>query len=144
MIVRLLPMQIPIFWDHIKHALKKVEKLGTDNERGVYSHVFAKLMADKMQGFVIGTETTVDGIIITEILENDITHDLSLVVRVLYAFEDVDNQTWRKAIGLVKKVAKHEGCYRVLMYFSNPKIVQMGIDYGFQEVSKVLECSIGD
>lgn len=144
MIVRLLGTQIPRFWDIIKYALKEVEELGTDQERGVYNHVFAKLMQDKMQCFIIVSNDTIVGVIVTEILENEVTFSRTMEIRAVYAFESQDDKVWRQAFSLVKRAAKQEKCFRVLLNFRNPRIIEIAEANGYKEISRVMELSIGD
>jgi hypothetical protein len=144
MITRVISLQVPQYWDIIKYVLKEVENLGTGAEKGVYNHVFAKLMCDKMQCYMITEKGNVDGVIITEMLENEVTHKSTLTVRAIYAFKMQDDRTWKQAFGLIKRAARNDGCDRVLMSFSNPRILELAQNNGYEEISRVMELNVGD
>ena len=53
MTLRLLSVQVVKFWDLIKYALWQVEKIGSDEELEVYNRLFAALLSDRAQCFIV-------------------------------------------------------------------------------------------
>lgn len=145
MTVRLLSTQIPQYWEYIKYALAQVERFGSDDESlGAYNRVFAALLNDKSQCFVMSDEDgTPKALLISEIYEDQIRDIRSMHIRCLYAFKVVtDLDEWGNSFAVVRKIAEGLGCKRVTFQTRNARIVQIGKSVGFNEKSTNLELEI--
>lgn len=137
MTVRLLSIQIAQFWELIKYALAQVEKFGSDDEAlGVYNRVFASLLNDKSQCFIVySPDQEVKAVCITEIFEDLITAKRSLNVRCLYAFKVTSDAEWQDGFELIRQLAKDSKCSKIIFQTSNARIKHIGQVIGFKEVS---------
>lgn len=137
MTVRLLSIQISKFWELIKYALSQVERFGSDDEAlGVYNRVFASLLNDKSQCFILyNSDQEVRAVCITEIFEDFITTKRSLNVRCLYAFKVTSDAEWQEGFKLIRQLAKDSKCSKITFQTSNARIKHIGQVIGFKEIS---------
>ena len=143
MTLRLLSVQIVKFWDLIKYAIGQVEKLGNDEELKVYNRLFAALLSDKAQCFIVFDEDeNVQAVCITELRYDELTNVKSLHIRCLYAFKAASNELWAKEFENIKIMAKKEGCTKITFETSNPRIKSIAKDIGAIEVSTNLKVEV--
>ena len=144
MTLRLLSVQVVKFWDLIKYALGQVEKIGSDEELEVYNRLFAALLSDKAQCFIVfdGGEE-VRAVCVTELRYDELRATKSLHIRCLYAFKAASNEVWIKEFEAVKEMAKREGCSRITFETSNPRIKSIAKDIGAVEISTNLKVEVG-
>ena len=145
MVIRLLSLQIPQFWDIIKYALQQVERFGEGEEDERYNRILAALLNDKSQCFIMYSEDEkVKAVMVTEILEDLITSKRTLNLRCLYAFDVVATSEWTSNFGFLIDVAKAERCYKITYETNNPRVQSLGEGVGFNRKSINMEYKIGD
>lgn len=144
MTVRLLSTQIPEFWEAIKYALAQVERFGSDEESlGAYNRVFASLLNDKSQCFIMYAEDkSLKALMITEIREDLITSVRTLYLRCLYAFLPASNEEWVRDFSVVDTLAKECKCSRISFQTSNKRIENIGKLLGFTQKSVNMELEV--
>lgn len=143
MTTRLLSTQIPQFWEYIKYALSQVERFGSDDESlGAYNRVFASLLNDKSQCFLMQNDKGLKALMITEIMEDLITSKRTLNIRCLYAFTPVTNEEWRSDIGVLLDVAKVAKCSKIIFQTSNARIEGIAKMVGFTQRSINMEMEV--
>lgn len=143
MVLRVLSVQIPKFWEIIKYALGQVEKIGNSEELEVYNRLFAALLSDKAQCFIAFNENEeVRAVCITELRYDEIRNIKSLYIRCLYAFKAASNEAWIKEFEIVRELAKKEGCSKITFETSNSKIKSIAKDLGAVEVSTNLKIEV--
>ena len=144
MTVRLLATQISTYWELIKYALNQVERFGSEDESlGAYNRVFAALLNDKSQCFVMWDENKeIKALAITEILEDYITTKRTLNVRCLYAFKNTSNVEWEIGFNLIRDLAKLSKCSKISFQTSNARIESLGRALGFNKKSINMEMEV--
>lgn len=144
MTIRLLSTQIPKFWEAIKYALSQVERFGSDDESlGAYNRVFASLLNDKSQCFIMNAEdSSLKALMITEIGEDLITAKRILNIRCLYAFLPASNEEWARDFAVVEKIAKDFRCSKITFQTSNKRIENIGKLLGFVQKSINMELEV--
>ena len=144
MIVRLISLQVPRFWDVIKYALQQTEVLAIGTEANKFNEIFASLLSDKAQCFLkYGEDGGIQGVMVTEIHEDKYSKEKSVKIRSLYAYKVLPKGEWREDFELVKKLAISEKCTRVFFDSRNPRVLQVGREVGFKEVHTTMEIPIG-
>lgn len=145
MIVRLLSIQIPQFWDIIKYAVQQVEKIGIDETEESFNLLFASLLSDKSQCFIKYSEELPDrvvGILITEILENRLSGERAIRLRVIYVFKAFNQEDWKNDFKFLTDLAISEKCSKIVFESSNKRIVEVSKSVGFKESFVTMEIQI--
>ncbi len=143
MTLRLLSVQVVKFWDLIKYAIGQVEKIGSDEELEVYNRLFAALLSDKAQCFIVYDDgEEVRAICVTELRYDELRATKALHIRCLYAFKAASNDVWVKEFDFIKNMAKKEKCSRITFETSNPRIKSIAKDLGAIEVSTNLKVEV--
>lgn len=144
MTVRLLCTQIPQYWEYIKYALAQVERFGSDDESlGAYNRVFASLLNDKSQCFIMnGEDGSLKALMITEIVEDIITSKRILSIRCLYAFLPITNEEWVRDFVILKKMAEDFKCFKIIFQTSNKRVEGIGKLLGFNQRSVNMELEV--
>ncbi len=145
MVIRLNALQIAQFWDVIKYALQQVERIGTVGSPEKLNLTFAALMADRAQCFIKYSEDMmIQGVMITETIENRYTKKRVMNVMCLYAYKFVDLKSWENTFDMLKKVALKEGCESITFQSNHPRILEMGNEIGFKKIHSTMEFQLGD
>lgn len=136
MTIKLIATQVVDFWDLIKYALNQVERIGDVEADGVYNRLFAMLLSDRGQCFVVyGEDKAVNAICITSILHDEIKDSKTLHIRCLYAFRSAHNSEWGQEFNTLREFAKSEGCGKITFETANQKIKAIVKSIGAVEVS---------
>lgn len=143
MVIRLLSVQVPKFWEIIKYAIAQVEKIGDDESLGIYNRLFAALLADKAQCFIAyNSDESVKAVCITEYRVDLFTNIKTLHIRCLYAFSPASNEEWHSKFEHITKLAKDGNCQSITFDTSNPRIRAIVKDLGAVEVSTRLKIGV--
>lgn len=142
MVVRLLSVQIPQFWEVIKYALQQVERFGVDETEERYNKILAALLNDKSQCLMMYEEGAVKAVMITEIVEDLVTSKRVLNIRCLYAFKAVGNETWEDNFKLLTDLATGSGCYKITFETNNARVESLGKMVGFTRKSINMEYEV--
>jgi len=140
-VIKLVSIQVPLFWEVIKFALGSVEKIGVDDSETLYNEVLASLLNDRSQCFVkYGEGEKIIGILISEIHENFVTKKRALRIRCLYSF--TSGITFEEDFILVRRFAKTQKCEEVFFETANRKLVVVTKGMGFTEKHTTLSMNL--
>lgn len=144
MVIRLLSIQIPQYWEHIKYALSQVERFGSDEiALWTYNRVLASLLNDKSQCFIMTDGANIiKALAITEISEDLITGVRVLYIRCLYAFNPVPTEGWLKDFKVIRAMADEAKCSKITFQTSNSRIESIGKLLGFVQKSINMELEV--
>lgn len=135
MVLRVLSVNIPKFWEHIKVAISKVEQLDETTYNATFNKLLASLLSDTSQCFASFDETSLKALCITEIRVDELRKVRTLFIRCLYAFNAASNDEWIENFKFIEGYAKNEKCNRIEFETSNPKIKALGKILGASEIS---------
>ena len=144
MIVRLISVQVPKFWDVIKYALQQTEAITEVPTK--FNELFAALLNDKAQCFLKYSEGPggeIQGIMVTELHEDRFTKERSVKIRCLYAYKVLPRGEWEEDFKLIRGLAISEKCTRVFFDSKNPRVLQVAREVGFKEACTTMEILIG-
>jgi hypothetical protein len=114
MLVKLLPDQISIYWDHIKTAL--VETTPELTARGI-TVILENLLCDSMQCWfeLIGEDedTRLLAILVTSIFQDNFFQANCLRICCLYGFDAITQQQWEEGASTLTNYAKSVDCVRI-------------------------------
>jgi hypothetical protein len=153
MVNKLLPDQISKFWPIIKYAVEQSLPPIVIDHPDKLNRILAATLSGKLEVWASykhlkdGT-IKFNGIVITQILYDEITLLKSLLIYSVYAYEDTSYDTWSEAYNSIGKYAKSQGCVRFVAYVSAPSVLKivhrLGGDTSFTFISVALPSSFND
>ena len=137
-VIRLMPSQVPMFWDAIKFATGQTDRLNKDYYEEYYTELLCSLLSGKAQCFVrLNEERVLTALLITRIVVNKISGSKQLVLQNVYAWEPLTEDIWNQAYELYTELARQEGCTLIAYSSYNPKVWENMERYGFREMERV-------
>jgi hypothetical protein len=134
MIIKLLPTQIPIFWETIKYAVVQVDEIEQKYQTSHLNRILHSLLNDKSQCFVrLSPTKQLLSIMIAMISLNKMTDAKTLTIQALYSWRLVSDTEWQKDWVFVREFAQKEKCTRISFESKSPRIWQLGESVGFKE-----------
>jgi len=133
MIIRILPTQIPIFWEAIKFAQNKVN--GTDEQ--TFNNLLYKLLNSKTQCFVrLDDNRQLMCLYLTEIYTNHDSGEKSIALDLIYGFQVMSQEVWENNEAAIIKFGKSEKCTKFygMIKTDNKMMMQIAKRFGFKEL----------
>jgi hypothetical protein len=120
---RLLPLQVPLFWEAIKFAVSRTEALGVEDKPEVYTDLLHSLLNGTSQCIVIlDSSKTLVGIVITSVMANKLTLKKELLIRSLYSMQQFSDDERLYGMDLARKLALKEGCSSIGFTTGNERL----------------------
>lgn len=137
MIIKLIPQQIPMFWEAIKYTVKMADEVD-DKHIGSYSNeLLHALLNEKAQCFVrLSNERVLEALLITRIMENKQTNERYLYAQALYSWQVKPMGQWAEDFEQVLKFARKAGCKYVHCQSRNPRMWEIYKNIGLSEDSR--------
>lgn len=131
MLIQLTPEQIAGNWDFLRQCIVTNMPMQRDH-REQDNNILLALLGSLMHCWVDAKQTTEDGkpkteiraVVVTQILEDDISQVSSLLIYSLYGLNNAfDFTSWKKGVLTLVKFARANGCGRILAYTGNKSIL---------------------
>jgi len=143
MIIKLLPNQIPFFWEAIKFATKQADEVESNNMQPYFNELLHALLSNKAQCYVyLNNDRILVGLLITRLKIDRITKDKFLFIQAVYAWRLLSDQVWRDTYNMVRSFATNEDCKYLLFNSSNPAIWGRTEKLGFKEITRTFSLKI--
>lgn len=137
MVIKLLSVQIPNFWEAIKLAVVKADEVDEKDQQSYLNELLHALLNDKAQCFVrLDDERKLIGILITRIMENKQSGEQYLFLQVLYSWQFQKPETWLKEFEIVKDFAKSTNCKYLSCTSNNKRAWEIYASIGLTEQSR--------
>lgn len=137
MIIKLLPNQVPFFWDAIKLATTQADEVDSKNIQPYLNELLQSLLSEKAQCFVsLDDKRVLTGLLITRVCIDKITGDKFLLIQSVYTWKLLTDQVWKDAYDLFRLFAIKEGCKYFSYSSSNPAIWDRASKLGFKEKTR--------
>ena len=134
MIHKIIPSQIPQFWDTIKFAVLNADNIAEKDRELYLNNLLAFLLCDKAQCFVRSNEVReLQALMITRIVKDEITGLKSLFIGSLYSFRVVPESQWIADIDVIRKFAQSNGCKKIIAVSNNQRVFEIADRAGFVE-----------
>ena len=134
MAIKLLPNQIPAYWEPIKYALVQSSVVSKKETTLFLNKTLHMLLSSKAQCFVVlDRERSINAISLTRIVLDELTGIKSLFIYCLYSFSAHSLDEWENNFSQVHKFAAEQGCKYITMYTSNPRVSSIVNAIGFKE-----------
>ena len=143
MIIKLLPNQIPFFWEAIKFATKQADEVESNNMQPYFNELLHALLSNKAQCYVyLNNDRILVGLLITRLKIDRITKDKFLFMQSVYTWESLEDQIWRRAYDITRLFAIKEGCKYLSFNSRNPNIWSRTEKLGFKEITRTFSLKI--
>lgn len=142
MFVKLLPQQIPAFWETIKYAAVQAD--GVKENKQVYlNKLLHSLLNDKSQCFArLDDERKLLAVLITKIEIDKISGESTLHLKEMYSWAKADDKIWAQDFLFVKEFAEHEKCKYISFESNTPAVWEIGKRVGFKENSRAFRMEV--
>jgi hypothetical protein len=143
MFIKLLPDQVPTYWDIVKHGCQQVLPPMTADNEAAMNGVLKNLLTGQLQCWVGFTEAQqFNGFIITEISTDTFSDQRFLRLYVLYGVRLISEDLWKEGFEKLEAFARSNNCQVMTGYTNNErlceKIEKLGLIKTFSVVSKRL------
>lgn len=126
MLLLLMPEQIPPYWEDIKEGIERTLPPGVP---GRSQRILTGLLDGRMQAWTSyrreDNKTTVDGVVLTRIVEDDIDGTRDLLIYCLWAIDKTHKGTWTEGFKALTDFAKGKGCNRAVGYSDVPMLIEL-------------------
>jgi hypothetical protein len=144
MFIKLITMQIPMFWETIKFSCKNADMIQPKNYQVYFNELLHALLSDKAQCFVrLDDKRKILAILITRVTGHKITGEKSLCLQSGYSFEAVPQNIWQEDFKILLDVAIKNDCKSITFDTSNEALANRALGVGCEEVTRSYEYSIG-
>jgi len=143
MIIKIIPNQVPYFWEAIKFASTQADEVNSKDLQPYLNELLHALLSSKAQCFVaLDDKKVLTGILITRLGVDKITGDTFLLLQSVYAWKALSNEIWREAYELFSAFARKEKCKYLLLTSRNPAIWERVENLGFRESNRTFIMNI--
>ena len=123
MIIKLLSIQIPRYWEIIKFAATKAEEVDEKDLPLYLNWLLQLLLSDKAQCWVrLDNDRNIIALLITQITIDKITARKALHLRCIFSFKHVPFDLWQKDFDLLIQFGKQEKCDNITSASKHEKI----------------------
>jgi len=143
MIIKIIPKQVPVFWNAIKAATTQADEVDSKDLQSYLNELLQSLLSNKAQCFVALNEKRIlVGLLITRVKEDKITKDKFLFMQSVYTWESLEDQIWRRAYDITRLFAIKEGCKYLSFNSRNPNVWSRTEKLGFKEITRIFSLKI--
>lgn len=140
MIVKILPVQIPVFWDSIKFCAVTADEVDKAYQATYLNELLQALLSDKAQCFVrLDDKRILVALMITRITTSKITNEKSLFIQVLYSIKNVASNEWQTDYSFLTNFATVQKCRSITFDTRHKEVMELGRLVGFEEVQRSFE-----
>ncbi len=134
MIIRLLSVQIPAYWEIIKFAKMRADELESDKLQPYLVSLLHDLLNEKAQCFLrLDDNREIIGVLITSLIIDKITDEKQLCLQCAFSRKNVENAEWEKDFKLIKDFAVQEKCKYIFFDSKVHRFWQIAESVGFHE-----------
>ena len=132
--LRLLPKQVPFFWDAIKFASVQADEVDKVDMPAYLLELLHALLSDKAQCFVrLDENRTLVALLITRVLLDKITSEKYLSIQILYSWKTSGIRNREEDYIFVRQFAETEGCCYVSAATRQEAVYSLATQLGFKE-----------
>lgn len=146
MLTRLLPDQVPVYWDAIKYGIVKSvsrEKvLTTEDLNNILKNILSGVADAWIAWGDLEGERKLYGVLVTYASFDPCSDLKNLVIYSIYGYAVAPMELWQDGMETLKKFGKKLGCKNLIGYTSAELLEKRMKVLGFEETSRILSCKI--
>jgi hypothetical protein len=143
MIIKLIPKQIPAFWEAIKFTVKNANEVEDRHFQQYCNELLQALLNEKAQCFArLSDERVLEALLITRIQENKQTGERFLYAQSLYSWQVKPLNQWEGDFKFVIDFAKASGCQYISCQSINPRMWEIYERIGLRELQRTFILNI--
>jgi len=143
-VYKILPVQIPQFWDAIKFACAQADEVKKEDAANYYNELLQLLLSDKAQCFVALDEKNIlHSIGVTRILVDKVQDRKELCIQCLYSMSMISDEDLQRYFNFVIQFAKTAECKVITYNSKNPRIWQIATTIGCTERYRSFSYNLG-
>ena len=145
MLIKVLPTQIPLVWEHIKYAIVQVNEIPPEHLTEALITVLHDLLSDKAQCWVtLNEDRVILNVSVTRVEYNNLSGEHCFHWLFLYAYQGMTDQTCKALVAAFRQHAKQLGCTRVTGASRNPRACALMEQHGFTPEYRTYFIPVGD
>lgn len=142
-IYRLLPQQIPYFWNAIKFCCQEADGLQEKGMSAYFNDLLQSLLSEKAQCWVVLDEKkTLISIAVTRIVVDKVWQRKELLGQAMYSVETGSFDEYRRYFTFLAQFAKQEGCEYIIFNSRNPRMLEIARQCGNVERHRTYEFKV--
>lgn len=140
MIIKLLSVHIPAFWESIKFTVKEADEVDEKDLQPYLNELLHALLNDKAQCFVhLDDERRLTAMLISRITEDRVTGDKCMLLQCLYSWQRQPDAVWQQDTDFIRQFAIKTGCKYLSFTSRNEAMFKLGEKIGFTERYRTFE-----
>lgn len=144
MIVRILPVQIPVFWESIKFCTTQADEIDQKYQQEYLNALLHTLLSDKSQCFVRMDDSRIlKALTITKMEIDKFLGGKSLTIQILYSLERVSDELWMEDYDFIRNFAESQQCNSITFDTRHEQVMKLGKLLGFYEYQRSFRYDIG-
>jgi len=138
MMIRLLPNQIPEYWEIIKFTIANVDDYDKENLPAYLNGILHNLLSDKQQCFFrLDSETRkIFTVVITRLAEDPISAKKTFFMDSAYSFRPADLKKREMERDFLREFAINQGCSSIIFKSPHRLAWDLGLSVGFKEIHR--------
>lgn len=125
-IYRLLPAQIPFFWDVIKYCCEKADEVDKEDMPSYFSELLQALLSEKAQCFIVLTEEKrLVQIGITRVIVDKVIGSKHLFGQCMYSWDRLSEEDLTRFYSFLLEFAEKEKCTAFTFNSRNPRMWEL-------------------
>ncbi len=137
MIVKILPVQIPVFWESIKFCAVTADEVAKEFRQVYLNELLQALLSDTAQCFVrLNDRRVLVTLMVTRMQIHKVTARKSLQIQILYSLEKVDAAEWDSDYVFLRNFATKQQCDSIIFETRHERVMELGRRVGFKEIQR--------
>ncbi len=142
-IYKILPVQIPLFWNSIKFACIKADNVKQEGMQVYFNELLQALLSDKAQCFVaLNEDKVLASICVTRILVDKFYGNKELLVQCLYSMETISDEDVINYWKFIADFARVAQCKYLVYNTRNPRVWHIAEVLGCAERYRTFEYKV--
>lgn len=143
MLIKILPVQIPVFWESIKFCAVTADEVGEKYRQKYLNKLLHSLLSNRSQCFVrLNEQRVLQALMITSLDVDNMTDKKALCIQLLYSIERVAEGEWREDYDFLLNFAKKQQCQVITFGTRHERVMSIGQAVGFREVQRSFEFNL--
>lgn len=132
MLIKILPTQIPLVWEHVKYAVAQINEIPPTHLSEALTRILYDLLSGKAQCWVtLNEDRVILNVSVTRIGVNTVTGERELHWLFFYAYQGTTEHIRKELVRVFRECAREEGCVRVTGASRNPRACELLEQGGF-------------